>query len=296
MPPPRPSWFRWLPMLLGLAACAPTTAGRRGALVPTPSGDSLIHPQGRVAELAGSVAHTDGTTDPTPSTTAPALQAARTVFLGHARFRFGKYMRLGAQGFFAHGAFASPTTAGTPPMDRARVWGLGPQISFHFRDRRWAFGGGFAFTFASVPWTSWRRREDAPTPTGELPEATLEHYERDESGRQMKPMLAVGVGATWIVGPALEAFVGLSLQSYLANVGFDEQPRGGATLSADHVGMAPLVGLTLRVPGTGLYFRGQYYYPLAFGDLARGPAWGGVMGTLGVELGENPDDPLGLSR
>ena len=180
-------------------------------------------------------------------------------------------------------------------MDHARVWGVGPQVGFHFRDRRWAFGGGFAFTFASVPWTSWQRREEAPGAPSDAPEPNLEHYQRSDMGRQWKPMLAVGVGATWFVRSAIEAFVGLSLQSYLANVGFDERSRGNTTLSADHVGMAPFVGLTLRIPQAGLFIRGQYYYPIAFDALARGPAWGGVMGTVGVEFGRNPDDPLELS-
>ncbi len=281
---------------LVVGACAPATQYRRGALVPTPRGDSLVHTQRRQVELSGAVAFTDVDQDPLPSYGDPALQAARTTFLGQARLRVGKYLRLGAQGFFSHASFAAPTAAGTPPMNGQRVWGLGPQLSFHFRDARWAFGGGFSLTLASVPWTAWQRRDGAPELVNEPVDTVIERYEEVRRGREVHPLVTIGVGATWIAHPAFEAFVGLTLQSSLTNIGFDDQERHGSTLQSDNVGMAPFVGITARAPGAGVYVRAQYDYPLAFEQFTWGGArsWGGVMASVGVELGPNPDAPLGL--
>ncbi|HJL28951.1 MAG: hypothetical protein CMN31_00195 [Sandaracinus sp.] len=285
-----------LPTLLGVvfAGCAPTTVYRRAALVPTPGGDTLSQPLERPAEISGTVHHTDVETDPLPQVGDPGLQAARTTFTGQVRFRLGDHVRLGGQLLYSHASLAQRTAVGTPPMDGKSLFGIGPQVGFAWRTGRFHLGGGLALTLTSVPWTTWERRDGAPDrPTD--PDGTVEeHYREVDSDLDMQVLVSASVAGTWVVNEYFEAFVGLSVQNSLSNIGFDDQSREGSTLDASTVGVSPFVGATARIPG-GAFVRGQYYLPLNHDQFYWGEVgWGGVAFTLGVEIGDptlEPDEP-----
>ena len=267
-----------------LTACAPATRYRRAALVPMPSGDVLTQPQEGVADLSGSVAHQDASVNRFPELEDPALQAARTTISANARFRLGRYLRLGAQGFFATTRMATPTATGTPEVPGQTVFGLGPNVSFNYRRARWAVGAGVSLSLVSAPWSSWSRADGSSDGTYEPGEGFRASYQLDDSGRDIMPLVNVAVGATYIPSPYVELFGGLSVQNSLRNIGFDNRQRDGSTLSADEVGVVPFVGVTARVPA-GAYLRAQYFVPLGFSQFNGAQvSLGGFMATLGWDI------------
>lgn len=281
-----------LPLLLALVVgtfahgCAPATAYRRTALVPTPGGDTLTQPLHRRAEASLTAHVTDIVTDPFPTVGDSALQATRTTFTGQARFRIGEHLRLGGQFLYSHASLAQETTSGTPPMEGESVFGIGPQISAGWGGERWHIGFGGSLTFTTVPWATWMRLPGAPDSDFDGAPIT-DHYAPLEGGRDLMMLFTLSAGATFIASEWFEGFGGFSIQNALTNIGFDDQDRTGSTLSADRVGIVPFVGATFRVPEPGLFVRGQYYYPINFGHMTAGHAhWGGFAVTIGVQLGE----------
>lgn len=284
--------FTSLAVLLA-AGCAPQTRYRRSAVVPTPRGDDLTQDFAGRVEVSGSVAHTDVETDLLPRAGDPALLATETTFDGRVRFRVGEHIAFGLHGLYSHSTFAQQTAWGAPPMHDQSIYGFGPNLSFHVGDRkRYVIGGGFGLTFMNTPWSVWERTSD-PT----LPELLddIAGYEQIDEGREMLLLTTLSLGATWVVHPSFELFGGLSVQSSLTNIGFDDQARDGSTLSADEFGVTPFLGATGRIPG-GAFVRGQYYVPIGFEQFTLGSAsWGGVQLTVGVDIGREDAVAQGVS-
>ncbi len=268
-----------------LLGCAPATRFRRAALVPMPTGDNLTQPQEGIVDVSGSVTHQDVQQESVPDVGDPALRAARTSFSGSARVRLGRYIRVGAQGFYSHASLAEATATGTPPMEGQHLYGVGPNVSFNYRAPKWAVGGGLALTITSIPWATWERTDGGTSTEFEPGEDFNDRYRFQDGGRDTSFLIQFAAGATYIPSPYVQIFGGFSIQNSVYNIGFDDQPRDGSTLSADAVGVVPFVGVTGRLP-IGAYARAQYFWPIAFSQF-NGDALnvGGFMFTVGWDIG-----------
>lgn len=282
----RPNRFA-LPLiaLVALAGCAPASRFRRAAHVPMPTGDSLTQPQEGLVDVSGSITHQNSSIDLFPELGDPALQASNTTFYGEARFRLGRFLRLGLQGTYSHSSLAQPTATGTPPMEDSHLFGLGPSFSFNYRQPKWALGAGISATFLSTPWSTWERRDGTGDFRYDPSEIFLEDYRLTDEGRDLMVLLNASVGATYIPLPSLEIFGGLSVQNSLDNIGFSNEGADGSTISAGNFGVVPFVGVTGRIPQGG-YLRFQYFLPIGFGQFEspNESNWGGIQGTIGWDI------------
>ncbi len=275
----------WLTLFVWLVGCAPATTYRRTALVPAPRGDTFTNRVRGVAELAGQAGYSIAPADRTGRVVGdPGLYVTTAQFGAHARFRLGRYFVVGAEGRFGHSEL-SEAMVGVPPLEGV-TWGLGPTLSVHFPvSERVHLGIASAVWMQSVPWSTWELVEGGAPPGTQTFRDGDATYRISEATADVLPMFRLSFGVEADLNEWFSLFGAVSLQNALLNIGFDDEPRDGSTLSADHLGVVPNIGASFR--HEALLVRVQYYVPVGFSGQqggAIGP--GGFEVTLAADLGE----------
>ncbi|MEM9190002.1 MAG: hypothetical protein AAGF12_12540 [Myxococcota bacterium] len=269
-------------LLSSLVACAPNTRFRRTALAPMPTGESLTVPMRSKVELSGDVSTNFGAVNENsfPEEGDSGLQLAHTRFGARARFRLGRYVSLGAAGFLVHSDLADRNATGVPPLGSKFGGGFGPQVSFHFGDARaFTFSLSLSTQLAVLPWATWERVSD-------IPDAGLGNYEFSEDGTDIMLLARLSPGVAYAFNDYVGIYGGVSVQNTVTNIGFDNEPREGSTMSADSFGAVPYIGVSFR-EGSGFMGRVSYFLPIGFSDTLHGETqWGGLRFDIGVEFGE----------
>lgn len=267
-------------LALPVAGCAPQTAFRRSALVPTPVGEHLTAPVERNVQFGGTLSHTDSGYEEFPEVGDPALHVARTQMRGHLRFKAGPYVTIGGEANYSHYELSEPNAYGTPPVTDKSTWGLGPVFSLHVGPDKSdvSFGLSAALTLQSVPWTTWSRTT-APTLADWGFDPTV--HEISEEGTDLMLMTRISGAMNYRIWRGLSLHTGLSFQNHVVNIGFDDQDRDGSTLTANDLGVVPYVGAHFVTDG-GFYVLAQGYTPIGYEQI-HGVHMGGML-TIGADL------------
>lgn len=257
--------FNVLFLLVFASACAPTTKYLRTADISSPTGETLTLPMHDTIELSGSAAIVDSTQTLRHLIYLPGdplVNPSLWQFAGLARFQVHPNIAIGAQGTVE---LAQSRNILSIPFDNEILWGLGPNIGFHFHpgSDNFTLGLSFALTMMSTPWATWERKNDSKTSMVFLP-LDMSQYQRGQTGRDFLFLFRGSFGASYLFVEHVELFGGLSFQNTATNIGFDDFQRAGSTLQASIINLVPYLGIgVLYKP---FFSRLQLYIPVQFHD------------------------------
>jgi hypothetical protein len=188
----------------------------------------------------------------------PLVLPSTWHFEGLARFSVHPNIAVGA-----HGSVDLFQTANFLhlPFDDTPVWGLGPNVAFHFHpgSEDFTLGLSAALTITSIPWTTWTLTNPSSAPWRTLAFDPSLYY-RQRSSTDILFLYRVSFGASYIFVEHLEPFGGISLQNAIRNTGFDNYDYGRSTLQATDLNLVPYLGLGVRFEP--IFARAQFYLPL----------------------------------
>ena len=300
------------------AACSPPyTIYRRASHVPAPLASQLV-PLGEAThdlQIAASYQEVDQNLLPMEGDPALWMAQVQSEISYNAKIDGG--LRLGLTSFLTAPQSAQATARGAVTMvGKPFAWGVGPTIGFEYfpPGSHFAVVGLASIVGASLPYARaqiksdyrqyiepddcWWSCEpeiqynDLPPPS-ESNHYGLDYYDIEAAGRSFRLMtraqlVLAGTYKYFDILPALELHNGFS------NIGFDNEPRDGSTLTARDLVFVAALGGRAKIGGAWIGLQGRAVIDYDAMDILPGiingvPLQLGLTGSLGLNLGSTSD-------